>query len=354
MNLILVSISFFLGIFCIQILRRYDIHETEPIGRMAAVVIFGGIMSIIITSIFYYNLDNAGISDIENSWGALFVIGPVEEGAKLLALIVCFLFIKNAVDEPTDGLVYMSCVALGFSLIENFSYAVDSYDPLMTILMRLLTTTPLHIASSVFMGLAVYMIMKTGSGWGFLGLSFLWAVLLHGIWDLMVFNSFSWFFFIGIMYFSYLLVQGLMGFSTAISPFRISLKDFIYTYKDPVREKGIECIKCGNTEDKESFRFGRIYIQKCPQCQSYLTNKASLFYMFYHFGSTFKNLAKEYKMSQLDGNEMTTLFKSNYIDVKKETAYFDLEELSSALDEFSHQAIEGIPRWLRRLAKVSF
>jgi RsiW-degrading membrane proteinase PrsW (M82 family) len=52
---------------------------------------------------------------------AVFAIGPVEELAKLLPfLLVIFLF--PAFDEPIDGIIYASFIALGFSAVENLYY----------------------------------------------------------------------------------------------------------------------------------------------------------------------------------------------------------------------------------------
>lgn len=52
---------------------------------------------------------------------AIFAIGPVEELAKLLPfLLVIFCFPEF--DEPIDGIIYASFIALGFSAVENFYY----------------------------------------------------------------------------------------------------------------------------------------------------------------------------------------------------------------------------------------
>ena len=55
-------------------------------------------------------------------------------------------------DEPTDSLIYMACVALGFSLIENYFYAVRNPSTTPLIAIRLIICTPMHIAFSIFLG----------------------------------------------------------------------------------------------------------------------------------------------------------------------------------------------------------
>jgi RsiW-degrading membrane proteinase PrsW (M82 family) len=52
---------------------------------------------------------------------AIFAIGPIEELAKLLPfLLVIFRF--REFDEPIDGIIYASFIALGFSAVENTFY----------------------------------------------------------------------------------------------------------------------------------------------------------------------------------------------------------------------------------------
>jgi RsiW-degrading membrane proteinase PrsW (M82 family) len=166
---ILIALSFLIGIYCINFLRAYDIHEKEPFNKMVLVTLFGGACSIGISLLLYRYLDRFGINDLENSFGALFVIGPVEEFAKLIALFLSAIFIRKNLNEPTDGLIYMSCVALGFSLIENYFYVAHSSAPFQTMALRLTIATPMHISFSIFMGLAFFSIVKKdqdGLFWG--------------------------------------------------------------------------------------------------------------------------------------------------------------------------------------------
>ena len=52
---------------------------------------------------------------------AVFAIGPIEEFAKLVPFVlVCLRF--REFDEPIDGIIYASFVALGFAAVENVRY----------------------------------------------------------------------------------------------------------------------------------------------------------------------------------------------------------------------------------------
>ena len=52
---------------------------------------------------------------------AVFIIGPVEELAKLIPFLVIVLRFKEF-DEPIDGIIYASFIALGFAAVENIQY----------------------------------------------------------------------------------------------------------------------------------------------------------------------------------------------------------------------------------------
>lgn len=52
---------------------------------------------------------------------SLLVIGPVEELAKLIPFVVVILRFKEF-DEPLDGIIYASFIALGFGAVENVYY----------------------------------------------------------------------------------------------------------------------------------------------------------------------------------------------------------------------------------------
>ena len=147
-ELILILISFAFGILCIRHLRRYDVHEQEPLWVMVAVTIWGGFVSIVSSLFLYRMIQENGIALTDGFPFSYLYVGYVEELAKLLALVSCWPIIRKEMDEPTDGLIYMACVALGFSLIENYFYALANPGINALIAIRLVICTPMHIASS--------------------------------------------------------------------------------------------------------------------------------------------------------------------------------------------------------------
>ena len=342
LNNLLITLSFVFGATFVLFLRRYDIHEREPFHKMAFATLWGGVWSIAISTLLYGIIFLAGIDEVKTSFGALFVIGPVEEGAKLAALFSSYFIIRKDLNEPTDGLIYMSCVALGFSLIENYFYATETAKSGHLILSRLFICTPAHILFSALMGLAFYAVIKMKASPSLLVFSFLYAAALHGLYDLIVFNGLFLIILIIMLIVAHSLTLSFLAYTTAKSPFRKSLARFVKDYENPTFEYGIECLNCGSKKIKISYRHGNIKIQKCDQCPFYLTTRDSLYYIFHHFGSTFKNLSKLYLAADPPQEDFCTLYKGNFVSDDKGIAYFKLDTLSDVLEEMNHSVIKGI------------
>lgn len=343
-NYLFVILSFIIGFFLIDYLRSFDLHEKEPRLKMIVVTLWGGIWSIGISLILYGFAHKLGIYKYDNFVGAMFIIGPIEELAKFIALLSSFFFIKKEIDEPTDGLVYMACVALGFSLIENYFYAVRTPDSGYLLFFRLLISTPLHIFASLFMGLAFYVIVKVKGGVQLFFITYAYAIIIHGLFDGVIFHSWLLILLILVMKFSYRWALSLLSYTTAKSPFRPTLSQFIDDLKEKPVKKGLECLKCGNNDQKRTYEIGKIKIQKCNDCESYVATANSIYYIFHHFGSDFRNLTNHYKHKDVYKTDYSTLFQGNYISDRKRIAFFRIDELEEALEQFNEKLIRDIEK----------
>ena len=92
--------------------------------------------------ILYHFLDWFGVTNVKAGLAPVLVVGPVEEVAQLAAFLFAYPLIRKEMNEPTDGLLYMACVAFGFSFIVNFFYAVGSPAPGNRLFMRILICRP--------------------------------------------------------------------------------------------------------------------------------------------------------------------------------------------------------------------
>lgn len=107
-----------------------DRHLPEPLANL--LLSFGlGILAASLSKAMYVGLEPLGLrfdavalAD-SNGWAllayALLAIGPIEELAKLLPFLLVVIHLK-AFDEPLDGIVYASFIALGYAAVENYHY----------------------------------------------------------------------------------------------------------------------------------------------------------------------------------------------------------------------------------------
>ena len=335
-----VFISLIMGIISILYIRKYDIYEKEPISKMLIATIVGGICSVVTTTNIYILVEFLGFSNIETSLGALLIVGPAEEISKLIGLVLVYQFIEKDFTEPIDGLIYMSCVALGFSLIENFSYALLFQNVESMIFIRFLFVTPAHILFSVYMGLAFFYYVKIQKNLNFLFFSFLYSSILHGIWDLIAFNGFWFILFLIIINIAYIQLIKWLEYTTAKSPYRISITKFIKNYKNPTMTNGIECLNCGSKNQKLTYKLNRILIQKCDYCNCYVTNYNSIFYIFHYFGSKFENLSNHLLLTNTEKNYYS-IIKNNYISKDKKIAFFYLQHLNKTLEDININCVKN-------------
>ena len=108
----------------------HDRHRPEPLPLLIFAIVIGFLASYI-GILLYETLDDLGLRRdafalANESPAHLFVyavaaIGPIEEFAKFLPFLLLLIHLDHF-DEPFDGVVYASFIAMGFSLSENRHY----------------------------------------------------------------------------------------------------------------------------------------------------------------------------------------------------------------------------------------
>ena len=170
-----------------------DRHLPEPVGYLLLAFGFGlvsaGLSWALYIALGWASLryDALALAD-GNTLGlfaySMLAIGPVEELAKMLPFLILVLRLP-AMDEPIDGIIYASFVALGYAAVENVMY--------------LEYLTPAESAARGFAGPVVHMLFA--SIWGYtigcahlrggpllpaIARGFLVAAGLHGLYDFIV------------------------------------------------------------------------------------------------------------------------------------------------------------------------
>lgn len=104
------------------------------------------------------------------------------------SMLRLFLYPRRFFNEPIDGIVYSVIVAMGFATTENILYALEY--GLGTTILRAFTAVPAHAVFAVIMGFyagnAKFHAPQSQRRRLLLGLGF--AVLAHGVYDVLVFQ----------------------------------------------------------------------------------------------------------------------------------------------------------------------
>ena len=98
-------------------------------------------------------IDLFGRTQLSHILVLLFVVGPVEELLKLLA-VYFYAYRREEFDEPLDGVIFSATAALGFAAIENVFYLAQS-DNRELLLLRGTLSNPGHVLFSALWGLSL-------------------------------------------------------------------------------------------------------------------------------------------------------------------------------------------------------
>ncbi|MCA9995018.1 MAG: PrsW family intramembrane metalloprotease [Anaerolineales bacterium] len=120
------------ALFYVIIIYWFDCYEKEPLWLLAAAFLWGAIPSILIASVFntllsipFELLVEGGTAE---ALSAALIAPPVEETAKGLALLAIFFLWRNEIDSPLDGIIYGAMVGMGFAMVENVFYFVETFN----------------------------------------------------------------------------------------------------------------------------------------------------------------------------------------------------------------------------------
>ncbi len=107
-----------------------DRHLPEPAGNLLLCFVLGmaaaGLSRGMYAGLEPFGLRLDAVALAGEDGAALFAyallgIGPIEEFAKMLPFLAVVIHLK-AFDEPLDGIIYASFIALGYAAVENYHY----------------------------------------------------------------------------------------------------------------------------------------------------------------------------------------------------------------------------------------
>ena len=187
-------------LFILFIVKR-DRGHREPIGALLAAMGFGflavGIAGIT-NEIFLPQalMDSIGRTDTATQatiptvtlLKASLFVGFNEEILKALPLAI-FIYHKKYFNELTDGVIYFGINALTFGIIEDVVYSLSLGGDVG--ISRILFSPYLHVGFTVFFGLSLAYKKVLNRTWLLPVLGMVCAVLLHSIYDFVIFSHSS-------------------------------------------------------------------------------------------------------------------------------------------------------------------
>ncbi len=185
--LILAGLSFLPALFLLRVFLKRDSNKEEPAGLIAR-TFFLGVLSIL-PAVIMESVLSLGSYLIPPLWfnffRAFIVAGLCEEAVKMW-VVRGYSARRAGFDEITDGIVYAVTAGLGFAFYENMMYGMGSSGMVGILLLRGITSVPLHALSSGFMG--YYIGLSYFGNKNYFGRGLLIAVLIHGFYDFIVFS----------------------------------------------------------------------------------------------------------------------------------------------------------------------
>lgn len=206
MNLLILSLApvFIIGAY----IYFRDKYEKEPI-RLLLLALFLGALTVIPILFLEQFLNGftqlfSGLSAA--AWNAFVVAAFSEELFKYIALYL-LIWKSPEFNEKFDGIVYAVFVSLGFAAVENVLYVTGS--GYSTGFARAITAVPAHAIFGITMGFYFGMAKFYEKKQKQLKLkALLYPILLHGIYDFILFTRIEWLILVFIGFVVYLYLSG--------------------------------------------------------------------------------------------------------------------------------------------------
>jgi RsiW-degrading membrane proteinase PrsW (M82 family) len=192
MNPLLLILAILPGLLLSYAIFRADKYEREPLVPLFVCFVLGAAVTFPALEIEKWAFNH--LRPYERGFGVIiltaFIAVALNEEVFKFVVLRCFAFPRAFFNEPLDGIVYSVMIAMGFATMENISFA--SRFGLETVLLRAFTAVPAHLVFGVvagyYAGLAKFdPINRHRLLWQGFGM----ALLLHGVYDFLILQSWS-------------------------------------------------------------------------------------------------------------------------------------------------------------------
>lgn len=207
------------GIALLSYFYLKDRYESEPIGLVIRVFLFGGLL--VFPIMMLQRTLAVGFGDNPFVFSFLLSSG-IEEFFKWF--VIYYVIYKHVeFDEPYDGIVYAVAVSLGFATVENVLYSLLNFSTFGNLIMRALLPVSGHALFGVMMGYHLGRAkFHPSNEKKHLLFSLSLPILYHGLFDYILLNAKSNWLWLMFPLMLFLWIRGLwkVRHANARSPFR--------------------------------------------------------------------------------------------------------------------------------------
>jgi RsiW-degrading membrane proteinase PrsW (M82 family) len=190
------------GVLISYIIFRVDKYEREPFVPLAICFIAGALLTlpaVVLEKRVFDEVDNFHRQGVAQALLMAFVVVALQEELLKFLALRYIPFPRAFFNEPLDGIVYAVLIAMGFAAMENIAYA-DRFG-VETLFLRSLTAVPAHFVFAIIQGYYAGLAKFDPARRKFLlGKGLFLAILLHGMYDFLIFLNWSdWLFVLATM-----------------------------------------------------------------------------------------------------------------------------------------------------------
>ncbi len=191
--MLLLALSLAPGLALVIFIYLKDKYEREPLKQVGKAFLYGALSTVVLLVVWFI-LKKLGITTNSNANGTLqgafdtaFFQAAIPEETLKWAVFLLFFYKIQDFNEWFDGIVYASVISLGFATVENVLYVVQG--GMATGIVRAIFAVPAHFIDGVTQGF-FFSLAKFGKNKYFnLSLALVSAIILHGIYDFLLFTN---------------------------------------------------------------------------------------------------------------------------------------------------------------------
>ncbi|MBN2637017.1 MAG: PrsW family intramembrane metalloprotease [Prolixibacteraceae bacterium] len=186
-----------------------DKYEKEPTRLLLFALVAGAftVIPILFVELFLSNIGAVFNGLPAAAWNAFVVAAFTEELFKYIALYL-LIWKSPEFNEKFDGIVYAVFVSLGFAAVENILYVTGN--GFATGITRAITAVPAHaifgVTMGFYFGMAKFYVKEQPR---LKRKALVLPIILHGIYDFILFTGYAWLSVVFIGFVIYLYVSGL-------------------------------------------------------------------------------------------------------------------------------------------------